>query len=94
MKEKPRAARLLAASSLAAAVALTACRKDEPKDKAPTTTGAAGASATTKTAKAPQRELIEVPTEEDFEDTVEKEITPETDLAKALDEIEKQVSAQ
>ncbi|MEY2933047.1 MAG: hypothetical protein RL033_3796 [Pseudomonadota bacterium] len=39
-------------------------------------------------------EGVEVTTEEDFEDTVEKQITATSDLGKELDQLEKQIAGQ
>jgi hypothetical protein len=75
-------------------LAASGCRKDEDKDKDKTAdpdTKTATAGSAKKGAKAPKDEGIDVPTEEDFEATVEAQITAETDLKKELDEIEKQI---
>lgn len=76
-------------ASLALLLSLGACRKDEKKadSKATTDTSAPGA----KKAK-PVDEGIEVPTEEDFEDAVAKQITPESDLQKELDQLDREIS--
>lgn len=72
----------------AAALLATACRKDEPKrteDKPAATTS------TKSTREAPPDNQIEVPTEEDFEEVVQNQITAESDLSKELDELEQQI---
>ena len=85
--------RCLAALGLVAAL-VVGCRKDTPppekqEEKAAT---APTASAARKPARAVD-EGVDVPTEEDFEDAAEKEITAETNLQKELDLIEKQIQA-
>jgi len=74
--------------ALAALAGLYACHKDPPKDKDGNQTANSVKAAT---AGKPAREVIEVPTEEDFEDAVNQQITPESDLNKELDAIEKQI---
>ena len=77
-------------------VSLAACRKSETTEqKAETKT--AEPSEDKKAARpkpAPVDEGIDVPTEEDFEEAAEKEITAESNLQKELDQIEKQMQAQ
>jgi hypothetical protein len=78
--------------SMVALLAASGCRKDEDKEKKPEPeTKAATASGAKKADKGLKDEGIDVPTEEDFEATVESQITAETDLKKELDEIEKQI---
>jgi hypothetical protein len=83
---------LIVASSLTAALALAGCRKDESEKKTEDTK-----TATTQEKKAakppppPVDEGIDVPTEEDFEEQVTTQITPETDLNKELDQLEKDI---
>jgi hypothetical protein len=79
----------LGIASLALLLSLAACRKDEKKadTKAPADTSASNA----KKAK-PVDEGIEVPTEEDFEDAVAKQITPDSDLQKELDQLDREIS--
>ena len=40
----------------------------------------------------PEDEGIDVPTEEDFEEAVANQITPEADLKKELDQLEKEIT--
>jgi hypothetical protein len=83
---------LLIASSLVSALALAGCRKEEGEKKADDSK-----TATTQEKKAakppppPVDEGIDVPTEEDFEDQVATQITPESDLNKELDALEKDI---
>ena len=74
-------------------VSLAACRKSETTEqKAETKT--AEPTEDKKAARpkpAPVDEGIDVPTEEDFEEAVAAEITPESDLSKALDSLEKEI---
>lgn len=87
----------LAALFVSASLALGACRKDEDKTekKAAPTAAKAGAEQDEgdRTARRapPQDEGIDVPTEEDFEEAVANQITPETDLQKELDQLEKDI---
>jgi hypothetical protein len=69
---------------LAFSLGLGGCHKDSAK-KADSQTAAAG----TKKAKAPDE--VEVPTEEDFEEAVAKQITKDTDLQKELDQLDKEI---
>ena len=75
------------------ALVTTGCKKDDKKadEKA-----AAAASADDKKSKSRSKtaedEGIEVPTEEDFEETVHAQITVDSDLKKELDELEKQIT--
>lgn len=71
------------------------CKKDTP----PTENKTEAKPAPTATDKAARKtrsedEGVEVPTEEDFEDAVEKQITATSDLGKELDQIEKQIAGQ
>lgn len=79
---------------LMAALALSACRKDEPK-KEPEEKSAAAAQEKKKSATRPPPEPvdegIDVPTEEDFEEGVATQITEQTDLGKELDKLEKEI---
>ena len=81
----------------AAALALLACQKQE--DAKPSTTETAETpkvEATTQAAAqptAPEIDLETLPTEEDFEDEAEKEITSQN-LEKKLDELEKEIAAE
>jgi hypothetical protein len=80
---------------LLAVLALCACRKDPPKDNKADEKASASLSAdegkAARKAKAPVDEGIDVPTEEDFEEAVASQITPESDLAKELDKLEKEI---
>ena len=79
---------------LMAALALAACRKDEPK-KEPEEKSAAASQEKKKSATRPPPEPvdegIDVPTEEDFEDSVSAQINEQTDLGKELDKLEKEI---
>lgn len=91
----PRSSRRLTALLVTASLALGACRKDEEKtDKKPeATTAKASAGADKGDRRAPPKdEGIDVPTEEDFEEAVSSQITPETDLQKELDQLEKEIT--
>jgi hypothetical protein len=82
--------RLLAALGLVAAL-VAGCRKDTPApEKHEEKATAPAATAAHKPAQ-PVDEGVDVPTEEDFEEAAEKQITAETDLQKELDVIEKQI---
>jgi len=84
--------RLLAALGLTASL-VVGCRKDTPPPvKEEKVAPAPTASAARK--PRPVDEGVEVPTEEDFEEAVEKQITAESNLQKELDQIEKQMQAQ
>jgi hypothetical protein len=78
---------------LVAILALAACRKDAPKDKADEQdkTASTAQDKAARPAKPPVDEGIDVPTEEDFEEAVANQITPETDLAKELEKLEKEI---
>jgi len=86
--------RWLAALGLVASL-VVGCRKDTPppEKKEETVATAPTASAARKPARAVD-EGVDVPTEEDFEEAAEKEITAESNLQKELDQIEKQMQAQ
>jgi hypothetical protein len=79
---------------LMAALALAACRKDEPK-KEPEEKSATAAQEKKKSATRPPPppvdEGIDVPTEEDFEEDIAAQITEQTDLGKELDKLEKEI---
>jgi hypothetical protein len=67
------------------------CRKDTPPpEKKAETVETAPAPAARKPNRAVD-EGVDVPTEEDFEEEAEKQITAETNLQKELDLIEKQI---
>jgi hypothetical protein len=81
---------------LAALLMLCACRKDpaskpESKDPASASTQGTDGKSASQPGKPPADEGIDVPTEEDFEEAVTTQITPETDLQKELDQLEKQI---
>lgn len=73
------------------------CKKETPAP-AETKTEAKEATPTEKKAKRSANtnkdEGVEVPTEEDFEEAVAKQITPTSDLGKELDLLEKQIQGQ
>jgi hypothetical protein len=74
------------ALGLALSLGLGGCHKDSAK-KADTQTAAAGPKKATKALD----EGVEVPTEEDFEEEVAKQITKDTDLQKELDQLDKEI---
>ena len=80
----------------AALLAAAGCKKDPPPPAAETKTEAKEATSPAKKAKraANKDEGVEVPTEEDFELEVEKQITASSDLGKELDLLEKQIRGQ
>ncbi len=84
---------------LAAVAALAvACEKKEEapsttQSAEPTTATAAPATTPAAVATAAQIDLETLPTEEEFEDEADKEITP-ANLEKKLDELEKEISAE
>jgi len=82
---------LLVASSLVTALALAGCRKEEGEKKTETTTATTQEKKAAKPPPPPVDEGIDVPTEEDFEDQVSAQITPESDLNKELDQLEKEI---
>lgn len=84
-----RGSSVLGLASLALLLSLGGCRKDEKKAD---TKASADTSAGAKKARAPADEGIEVPTEEDFEDAVAKQITPDSDLQKELDQLDREIS--
>jgi hypothetical protein len=87
----------LMALFVTASLTLGACRKDDEKaeKKAEPTTAKTSAERDEgdKSARRapPQDEGIDVPTEEDFEEAVANQITPESDLQKELDQLEKDI---
>jgi hypothetical protein len=85
-------------SLVLAALALLACQKKEdtaPSSKTETaeTPKIEATAAAPTTAAAPEIDLETLPTEEDFEDEAEKEITSQN-LEKKLDELEKEIAAE
>lgn len=77
---------------LAGALALGGCRKSEEKKE--TETKPAVAQEKKKAPRPPPEpvdEGIDVPTEEDFEDSVSAQINEQTDLGKELDKLEKEI---
>ena len=84
-----RTAWRLAALFVTASLAVAACRKDDEKNEKKAEPTAAKVSAEgdkgdrARRAR-PQEEGIDVPAEEDFEEAVPDQITPETDLQKEL----------
>lgn len=79
---------------LMAALALGACRKDEPKKETAEEKPAAASQEKKKATRPPPEpvdEGIDVPTEEDFEEGIATQINEQTDLAKELDKLEKEI---
>jgi hypothetical protein len=80
------------AISLAAVLALCACHKDPaPTEGKPEAKGQTSTPSAERRPKPPVDEGIDVPTEDDFEENVASQITPETDLKKELDQLEKDI---
>jgi hypothetical protein len=85
------------ALALLTAVALlgsAGCRKDTPPAETKTEEKAAPEPKPESSRPKPTRQAdegVEVPTEEDFEDAVEKQITAQSNLQKELDLLEKQI---
>lgn len=84
----------VAGIGLAAALVATGCHKDKPPE---TKTEAKPAAPVANEGRKPSGrsqpdEGVEVPTEEDFEDQTEKQITADSNLQKELDQIEKQIT--
>jgi hypothetical protein len=83
--------RVTAGSCLAVALLSSGCHKDASKDKKSEAKATGSSDDKTATAKAPPDPGIDVPTEEDFEEAVEQQITPESDLNKELDKLDKEI---
>jgi hypothetical protein len=79
----------------ASVLSLGACRKSsEATDKKADTTATATTAEETKSPRPkppPVDEGIDVPTEEDFEETASTQITDTSDLKKELDQLEKEI---
>jgi hypothetical protein len=93
----PRSIRApLACIGLSAALGASGCHKDKPPEETKTTeakpTAAAKAEARKPTQRTQPDEGVEVPTEEDFEEQTEKQITADSNLQQELDQLEKQIS--
>jgi hypothetical protein len=88
----------LATLWLAALLVLGGCREDsakgeKEKGESKTATASEDSDEERPARRAPREdEGIDVPTEEDFEETVANQITPESDLQKELDQLEKEIS--
>lgn len=83
---------LLGTISLSA-LSLSACRKSDDTEKK-AETKVASTTEETKAARPkppPADEGIDVPTEEDFVEAASKEISDDSDLQKALDQLEKEI---
>jgi hypothetical protein len=77
---------------LMAALALGACRKEEPKKETEEKpTAAQEKKKATRPPPEPVDEGIDVPTEEDFEEGIATQINDQTDLGKELDKLEKEI---
>jgi hypothetical protein len=70
------------------------CRKDTPPPEKKEEAVATAPDPKPRKAARAVDEGVDVPTEEDFEEAVEKQITAETNLQKELDLIEKQIQQQ
>lgn len=79
-----------------ALLAATGCKKEAPPPAETKTESKEPAVTEKKASKraANKDEGVEVPTEEDFEAEVEKQITAASDLSKELDLLEKQIQGQ
>lgn len=75
------------------ALALPACNKssDSADKKAETKATEPAADKKTARAKPPVDEGIDVPTEEDFEESAAEQIKDDSDLQKELDQLEKEI---
>ena len=91
----PRGVRApLAWIGLSVALVGTGCHKDKPPETKTEAKPAAAAQNETRkpSLRTQPDEGVEVPTEEDFEEQTEKQITADSNLQKELDQIEKQIS--
>jgi len=96
MSRSQRAQSLAAVTLLSLVTGLVGCsKKDEKKDSAKSTKTEQESDSTETAAavKAPEPNIPDeqVPTEEDYEDEVEKQIKPDTNLSGELDKIEKEI---
>lgn len=93
LQSSGRALTLVLCASLLAA---TGCKKDTPPATETKADSKTSAVSEKKAGKRPvnKDEGVEVPTEEDFEEEVEKQITSASDLGKELDLLEKQIQGQ
>jgi hypothetical protein len=82
--------RVAAGACLVLALIASGCHKDKKSEEAKAT--AHSDDKTASTTKGPTDPGVDVPTEEDFEDAVEQQITPESDLNKELDKLDKEIS--
>ncbi|HEU4583266.1 MAG TPA: hypothetical protein VFS67_33640 [Polyangiaceae bacterium] len=85
----------LAGLGLSVALGASGCHKDKPAEQTKTTEAKPAPVAkaeSRKSSRSQPDEGVEVPTEEDFEDQIEKQITANSNLQKELDQIEKQIS--
>jgi hypothetical protein len=86
----------LACLGLSVALGTWGCHKDKPPEQTKATEAKPAPAATKAEARKASRsqpdEGVDVPTEEDFEDQTEKQITAGTNLQKELDQLEKQIS--
>lgn len=96
MKKVSSVAALIGAVALS--VSLGGCRKssdeadkDKDKDKPAETQTAATTDARKAARSQPVDEGIDVPTEDDFEESVSTQITDTSDLKKELDQLEKEI---
>jgi hypothetical protein len=87
------ARRALALAGLSALLSLPGCHKDTPPAETKTEVKPAPSKPDVRKAQRGTNtdEGVEVPTEEDFEEAVEKQITASSDLQKELDQLEKQI---
>lgn len=89
-----RLPRFLVLGALAVSVgSLAGCRNSDEGDNKSEDTKAVNTTEEKKAAKQkpPVDEGIDVPTEEDFEDSVSAQITDTSDLQKELDQLEKEI---
>lgn len=87
--------RTLALAAVVALLSLPACHKDTPPPPAETKTETKPAPPSKAEVRRQRAtnvdEGVEVPTEEDFEEAAEKQITATSNLQKELDQLEKQI---
>jgi hypothetical protein len=80
---------------IAVLLTLCACRKEpdstDKKSESTTASAAADKEVPARSAKPPEDEGIDVPTEHDFEEAVTTQITPKSDLQKELDKLEQEI---
>ena len=86
----------LACLGVSIALGASGCHKDKPPEETKTSEAKPAPEVKADVRKPSLRtqpdEGVEVPTEEDFEEQTEKQITADSNLQKELDQLEKQIS--